>query len=87
MRAVFVDFYDKYSSSSNWDEAFEEQFGVSPSQFSVSLELVTREGLELSLLQEPNDLVDSLEEPWRADKPTARRLFDLAPFQQLATLP
>ena len=24
MRAVFVDFYDKYSSSSNWDEAFEE---------------------------------------------------------------
>ena len=87
MRAVFVDFYDKYSSSSNWDEAFEEQFGVSPSQFSASLELVTREGLELSLLQEPNDLVDSLEEPWRADKLTARRLFDLAPFQLLATLP
>ena len=87
MRAVFIDFYDKYSSSSNWDEAFEEQFGVSPSQFSASLELVTREGLELSLLQEPNDLVDSLEEPWRADELTARRLFDLAPFQLLATLP
>ena len=87
MKAVFVDFYDKYSSSSNWDEAFEKQFGVSPSQFSASLELLTREGLDLSLLQEPNDLIDSLEEPWRSDELNARRLFDAAPFELLLSIP
>ena len=87
MKAVFIGFYDQYASSSNWDEAFEELFGIGPSQFSASLELATKEGLDLVLLREPNDLVDSLEEPWRLDELSARRLFNLAPFQLLASLP
>ena len=87
MKAVFIGFYDQYALSSNWDDAFEELFGIGPSQFSASLELATKEGLDLVLLREPNDLVDSLEEPWRLDELSARRLFNLAPFQLMATLP
>ena len=87
MKAVFIGFYDQYASSSNWDEAFEELFGIGPSQFSASLELATKEGLDLALLREPNDLVDSLEEPWRLAGLSARRLFNLAPFQLMASLP
>ena len=87
MKAVFIDFYEQYSLSSSWDEAFAQLFGIDKSKFSTSLELATREGLDLTLIQEPNDLVDSLEEPWHSDELSARRLFDLAPFKLMSRLP
>ena len=87
MKAVFIDFYEQYSSTSSWDKAFEQIFAIDKSKFATSLELATRGGLDLSLLREPNDLVDSLEEPWRLDELSARRLFNLAPFQLMASLP
>ena len=87
MKAVFIDFYEQYSLSSSWDEAFEQLFGVDKSKFATSLELATRDGLNLSLLREPNDLVDSLEEPWNVDALSARSLFDLAPFKLISRLP
>jgi hypothetical protein len=87
MKAVFIDFYEQYSLTSSWDRAFEQIFAIDKSKFATSLELATRGGLDLSLLREPNDLVDSLEEPWRLDELSAGRLFNLAPFQLMASLP
>ena len=87
MKAVFIEFYEQYSLSSSWDEAFEQIFAIDKSKFATSLELATRDGLDLSLLREPNDLVDGLEEPWNEDALTARSLFDLAPFKLMSRLP
>jgi hypothetical protein len=87
MKAVFLDFYEKFSSGSTFDEVFQTQFGIDSQQFSESLELSTKEGLDLSLLQEPNDIIDGLEEPWRSNNLSARSLFDLAPFKRLISLP
>jgi hypothetical protein len=87
MKAVFIDFYQQYSLNSSWDEAFEMLFGIDETKFATSLELAIRGGLDLALIREPNDLVDSLEEPWRSDELSARRLFDVAPFKLMSRLP
>jgi hypothetical protein len=87
MKSVFLDFYDQYRSSDNWHEAFENTFGVSPSEFSESLESDMRDGFDFAALREPNDLLDSLEQPWQQSGGSARALFDLAPLKLLASIP
>jgi hypothetical protein len=87
MKSVFIDFYDAYRSSDSWSEAFEKTFSISPSQFSESLEYDISNGFDFATLREPNDLLDSLEEPWRGSVFSARALFDLAPLKLLASIP
>ena len=87
MKSVFLDFYDHYRSSDNWYEAFENTFGVSPSEFSESLESDMRAGFDFAGLREPNDMLDSLEQPWQQSGGSARTLFDLAPLKLLASIP
>lgn len=87
MKSVFIDFYDQYRLSPSWHEAFEKTFGISPSQFSESLESDIRGGFDFTTLREPNDLLDSLEQPWQQADGSARALFDLAPLKLLASIP
>ena len=87
MKQVFIDFYHQVTPNSTFDEAFQRQFNMDVLEFSSSLELNIQAGLDLSLIIEPNDIIDALEEPWNGEELTARSLFNLAPFKSLISLP
>ena len=86
MRSVFINFYSLYSSGLPFDDAFTASFDIRPLDFSGSLEVQIQNGLDLSTLREPNDLLDALEEPWLSNKVSARSLFDVSPFKLLHSM-
>ena len=86
MKSVFVDFYDSYNSGLTWNDAFIASFGITPSNFSDTLEDQIENGLDLAAIREPNDLLDALEEPWRLTDFSARSLFDVAPFKLIHSM-
>ena len=86
MKSVFVDFYDAYNSGLTWNDAFAASFGITPSNFSDTLEDQIKNGLDLAAIREPNDLLDALEEPWRSKEFSARSLFDITPFKLIHSM-
>ena len=86
MKTVFVDFYDSYNSGLTWNDAFFDSFDITPRNFSETLEVQIKSGLDLASIMEPNDLLDALEEPWRLTDFSARSLFDIAPFKLIHSM-